>query len=326
MTIRYMNGFDDTVVEEGSAYVGTSGVTGRSGYGLASRRSSGSIITLGTFPTSVADFTVGFAIRPTTIGVQTWLYFQNSAGNTHARVSVTAAGAIELRDAGNTVQATSANGILINNTWTYLEFHVVIANSGGSVECRAGESVVASFTGDTYSSGTVDCGLVAANAINSANTDIDDLVMHTDAYYGDKVIHTVLPSGNGDSSQWVGSDGNSTDNYQWVDESPPNVTDYVASTTSGNKDLYAMGDMPTDWTVTAVQAMVYCQKSDAGTPPAWSVTAKGQSGGTRDDSNLASRTSTTAQNLNSDIYTTDPDGNALTPTRINAMQVGVKIT
>lgn len=53
-------------------------------------------------------------------------------------------------------------------------------------------------------------------------------------------FYYVLPNGNGNYAQWTGSDGDSTDNYQLVDERPPSSTDYVQGLTADQYDSYAM--------------------------------------------------------------------------------------
>jgi hypothetical protein len=103
------------------------------------------------------------------------------------------------------------------------------------------------------------------------------------------------------------------------------MTDYVGASVSGTLDLYAMADLPAGYSVDAIQEKIYAQKSDAGTPPTLLPVAKGQSGTTRTDTAVAAL-STTATVYLADIRTTDPDGNALTAARVNAMQVGVKIS
>ena len=53
-------------------------------------------------------------------------------------------------------------------------------------------------------------------------------------------FYYVSPNGNGNYSQWTGSDGNSVDNYQLVDEIPPSTSDFVESKATDEYDSYAM--------------------------------------------------------------------------------------
>lgn len=77
--------------------------------------------------------------------------------------------------------------------------------------------------------------------------------------------HTLLPDGNGNASDMLGSDGNSTDNYLLVDEAPADTADYVGSATEGDQDTYTMDNLAsTTETIHAVIAEVYGAKSDSG--------------------------------------------------------------
>jgi len=52
----------------------------------------------------------------------------------------------------------------------------------------------------------------------------------------------LLPNADGNYSNWVGSDGNRTNNYLLVDEVPPNEdTDYVFASGTAIKDSYGVG-------------------------------------------------------------------------------------
>jgi hypothetical protein len=103
------------------------------------------------------------------------------------------------------------------------------------------------------------------------------------------------------------------------------MTDYVGASVSGKLDLYTMGDLPAGYSVLAIQEVIYAQKSDAGTGPTLLPVAKGQSGTVRTDTALPAL-STTPVAYVGQMRTTDPDGNALTAARVNAMEVGVKIS
>lgn len=96
--------------------------------------------------------------------------------------------------------------------------------------------------------------------------DFDDFWWNDYEAWGDVRVEGRLPNGNGNLSNFLGSDGNSVDNYLLVDENPPNGdTDYVSSGTAGDIDLYAMQNAtPTSGTVKAVGVHLYARKDDAG--------------------------------------------------------------
>lgn len=125
-------------------------------------------------------------------------------------------------------------------------------------------------------SGTIDLAALPTNvgcaleATGNATFDhvVSDMAVNSTAaggtqtsWPGAESLVYLFPNGNGDLSQWAGSDGNSTDNYLLVDEVPPNTTDYVESNTSGQIDEYELTATPagmgaTD-TINVVQVGIY---------------------------------------------------------------------
>lgn len=328
MTLQMYLGYDDTIPETSLSPVGgTSGATGRSGRGLATRRASATMSIFVNMPTALSTlyFGVGVKFGSSFVANRFLGFLAPDSTTQHVAVGIDAAGRITIYGPANTVVATSASVAVAFSTWNYYEVKVVIHDTLGSVEVRQDETVVVSYSGDTRN-GAATAVQFVSNAAPAGSVDFDDVYVEDAAYLGDITVEALTPNGNGSSSDWVGSDGNSTDNYLLVDDpTTSNVTDYVGASVSGKLDLYTMGDLPAGYSVTAIQEVIYAQKSDAGTPPTLLPVAKGQSGTTRTDTALPAL-STTAQAYVSQIRTTDPDGNALTAARVNAMEVGVKIS
>jgi hypothetical protein len=319
-------GFDDTNVESQiSGTGGTSGLTGRSGRGLAVRNSS-STRTLFIMPTALSTLYVGCGWR-TSMGKAAPNYLQFRApdnSTVHCSVGVDITGQILISNSVGVV-ATSATPVITANVWTFIEVKVVIHDTAGVVEVRQDENVVLTYNGDTRNGAATTCGYIVCNMPSGVNVDIDDLWVDDAGYLGDKTVEWLTPNGNGSSSDWLGSDADSTNNYLLVDDpTTANVTDYVAASASGKLDLYTMGDLPAGYSVDAIQEAVFVWKSDGGTPPTVLPVAKGQSGTVRTDTAVPAL-STTARYQLGDLRTTDPDGNPLTDARVNAMEVGVKV-
>ncbi|HEX2594757.1 MAG TPA: hypothetical protein VHL34_24855 [Rhizomicrobium sp.] len=86
-----------------------------------------------------------------------------------------------------------------------------------------------------------------------------DGVAPNNSYLGDLSIGYILPNGAGNSTQWTPSAGA---NWQCVDEVPPNGdTDYNATSTAGNLDLYTYQDITNDPVL--VQVCNYVRKTGA---------------------------------------------------------------
>jgi hypothetical protein len=140
-----------------------------------------------------------------------------------------------------------------NNTWYRVELHVKIDPINGLVEFRLDGTLDGTWWGNTGTGTVFSClyfytGGGGAGLQNSYY--IDDIAINDTAglfdnsWCGDGHVIALVPNANGDASQWTGSDGDTTNNYQLIDEAPSNSdTDFIVDSTSGHKDLYGIPDM-----------------------------------------------------------------------------------
>lgn len=333
MTLRGFYGFDDTVTEPDITLGGSAAVDA-----VTKRTGAGSLLTAGSTTTGATAVTppglssatvyVGMAIFYTGTFVAFRAVSFNEA-SLHCGVGFDTSGHVVIYGPANTVIATSTY-VLPASAWAYLEAKAVIADAGGSVEVKVDGTVVVSFSGDTRNAQTGVCTTINLSPPGGSNRlRVDDMYILDsggsapyNTYLGDIAVRTLLPDGNGDSSDWVGSDGNSVNNYQQVDEANSSATDYNGTALTGKTDLYTVTDIPTTDVPLATQLVIYAAKSDAGTPPVMKPVTKGDGGTVLEESAIA--LSTTYQVFQSAIRTTDPDGDALTATNVNAMQIGVR--
>lgn len=147
----------------------------------------------------------------------------------------------------------SGTKILNINTWYVIELHVKIHDSTGVIEFKVDGVLQPSFAGDTKpgAATTVDNLIFQKTGATSTTIYLDDLALNDTAggadnsWCGDGHLYALTPNADGDSSQLLGSDGNSVNNYLLVDEIPSNSdTDYVESATATQKDLYGLTDLP----------------------------------------------------------------------------------
>lgn len=237
---------------------------------------------------------------------------------------------------GTTVLGTSTFA-LPTGGYSYLECKVVIDNTAGTFEIRVDGSNKLSATGqDTQATANATANEIFIHGRTAINTGpgtglirIDDLFINDGAgsvnngFLGDSRVDSYAPNGNGNSSQHTGSDGNSVDNYLLVDEAAPNDdTDYVESTTVGNKDTYAFTDMThTPATIHGVQLCMAAKKDDAG---AKSIAGVTRSGGT--DFDGATVAISTSYQYVLQMRETDPNTSAAwTKTNLNAAEFGMKV-
>lgn len=231
-----------------------------------------------------AKVTVGFAYKYAPgNGTGVFPSFRSS-GVAHPVLVITSTGVLEIRlgTAAGTLLATTTAPAFPANEWHNIQVAVTVADAGGTVEVKVDGVTVINFTGDTRNAGTTttidSIAFAGAPGNGGQNTIVADLWVtdETDGtatqgrpntgFLGDLKVSALVPSGNGASSQFVGSDGNSVDNYLLVDEpAAANTTDYVGSPTVGNRDLYVLPDLPSNaGAVYGLRQFCYVARSDAG--------------------------------------------------------------
>lgn len=223
---------------------------------------------------------------------------------------------------------SAANNPLPANVWKYIEHKVVIHDTNGRYVLRIDGQTVIDFTGDTaFTAGATQVQDIFMNTSGHLATqdlyilDSNGAAPHND-FLGDVRVDWLPPIGNGEFSQLLGSDGNSVDNWQLVDESPANTSDYAGSATDGLQDLYQVTDVPVaaNKIVYGVKALASAFKDDAG-PASMQVVVKETTSGevyTGPEKIL----SITQTQIASPIRQRKIGGALFTVADINAMQVG----
>lgn len=166
--------------------------------------------------------------------------------------------------AGTTLATSTST--FSQNTWYHIQFKATIHNTTGAYEVRVNGTAtgwIAAATGaNTRGTGSNNSANQAAMCNGASGWRFDDYVV-TDDFPGQIQGAYLRPAGAGNYQQWT---PNSGDNRGAV-TSP--VTDddasFNASTTSGNKDTFAMEDVPSTGTPTilGIQHVIYA-KQDAG--------------------------------------------------------------
>lgn len=227
----------------------------------------------------------------------------------------------------NTVVATAV-APHAPESWHRYELKALIADSGNA-EFRVDGETLITYSGDLRSSASVITPMSLTFGDGNGN------MYHTEAvamdtvgsapfntFLGDFTINAYSPNGNGANSDFIGSDGNSTDNYLLVDERPFSNADYVSSGTPGAKDLYNVPDISSGASILAVQTTAYVQKSDSGERKI--KFASRSSGGVVKTS--AAQALAVAWNPQvSPVEYLDPNNDSWTPSRFNGAQFGVEV-
>jgi len=152
-------------------------------------------------------------------------------------------GAVEIR--ANNVLKDTEPGLNVL-AWHHFGLDTKVDSTNGWIYAYFDGVEVMSFTGTT---GNADITNIAIGNLDAAG---DVLMYYDDIYVDDttgespaavpiKRFSFITPNDNGNYSNWLGSDGNSTDNYLLVDDIPPDSdTTYVFATGTNVFDSYAM--------------------------------------------------------------------------------------
>lgn len=158
-------------------------------------------------------------------------------------------------------------------TWFYLEVTSTISDTVGTVIVRINGVTVATFNGDTKNGGTnttIDMVRLGNDGGNypACAPYIDDLYIcdatgsTNNTFLGDVRVQTLVASGAGSSTQWAPTGGA---NYANISDIPDSVASYNSSSTTGERDLYAMNNLLAGTgTVYGIQENLHAWKSDAG--------------------------------------------------------------
>lgn len=307
-------------------------------------RSSGSAFRYSTATATTASFTIpnqgaaadriytaSAAVRLDAIGLAALdvIHIMTPAGAVHVTLRIQGTtGAVALVVGSG---ATSTINLVVGE-WVRLDLRAFIDNSIGWAEAwvngvKACE-VLNADTQNNAESGHVGIARFSAGPSNNTRATIDDVYCTDSAgaapyngRLGDVRIESLVPNGNGSASQFVGSDGNSVDNYLLVDELPASSTDYVASGSVGDRDLYTFTNLTIpSGSVHAVQMHALAAKTDTGAASLIPVT---RLAGVEHE-HPALGLGTVYAYGQSTIRTVDPSGNAWTVANVNAAEFGVE--
>lgn len=253
------------------------------------------------------------------------------SGSQQFDVRITTTGFLRVTRNGTTL-ATSATSPPVG-VWNYIELKVKIASgTSGTYEVHwngvqladltsaaantqatgnaTGNQIgVGPYTDSGYTNSIDFCDFYGCDAQGSVNND----------FLGDMRVEYRAPNGNGTTSGFTGSDGNSVDNYLLVDEHPPNDdTDYVEANPSTTKDTYAFQDLSSSsGTVAGVQIGLYARKTDAGLKTIQSVA---RLSGT--EVNSADKALAASYAYYLDVRETKPGGGAWAISDVNSAEFG----
>jgi hypothetical protein len=261
-------GFSTTVVPDhanssGASWtIQTSG--GRGGRACARGSSSGGSFLMFPIVSGSVKY-IAFAIKPdimTQGGGVTFLagYF---LGGQLWSIRCDAAGILTMWNSSNILLFTSSTGGHIQpGVWNHLQIKVTNSTTVGQVEIRkngASTPIVNTPANLNTNTGTIDA--IHLQSSMGSVIDFGDLVVASGDWPGDMAVSYKKPNGVGNSTQWTPSAGS---NFQTVDESTKDTSDYNATSTVGNKDTFAMEDVVVPSVIKGVAPVILAEKMDGG--------------------------------------------------------------
>ena len=337
MALRFLDSFDHyataDIAKKWDTVAGTQNISLSHGrWGTFGARIFSNGVTLTKNLDSQQTWIIGGAIVLPAINTAGVIFGVMDTGSFQCELRTDGAGRLLITRNGTTILGPGTT-FLIAGVSYYLEFKVTIANSpNGVAEAKIdGVTEISSSTLDTQNTANATANQIRLGPGAGGGFDyyLDDFYVCdgtggvNDDFLGDTRVQTIFPDANGNSSQLVGSDGNSTDNYLLVDETTPNTADYVESSTVGDKDTYNYGSLtPTTGAVYGVQILPYAAKTDAGVR---SIQAIARHSATEEDTGADMVLSTTVRYF-MDVRDTKPGGGSWSISDVNAAEFGVKVT
>lgn len=295
---------------------------------------------------------INLQAAPTT--ARSFLTILNSA-NQKVGIRITTGRALQLFNEEDSAQVGSDSSALTLGQWYRIELKIDSTTlASTAIEARA-YTDAPNASAFWNPSGTIDItanpdrwrvGYTSSDAtLDFVMTDAvicDNAGSYANTWPGPGWLWYGRPNGNGDNSQWTGSDGNSTDNYLLLDETPPNdATDYVESNTSGQIDDYTVDNTPAavgpDDTIQLVAVGVrFAISNTTGGDPDFVLRIKPAASGTTDETGNVSGAGATTYNsmqitlgnylefANNSNYEQPGTSNPWTKAALDTAQIGIR--
>jgi hypothetical protein len=282
-------------------------------------------------PANQTSFCLGFAFNhaaglASLASTQPIAQLADSAVAAQLGIYVTAAGVLSAtRGANSAALITSAAGAIVQGSYGFIEMFGTVDDVTGTLELWLNGVQIGTFAGDTKQTANANVAFVSllcpdgTGSVQQVKWD-DVYATDTAARLGERRIETIRPSADTAQKDWTASTG--VNNAAMVDETTVDTSDYVQASTVGNLDLYDLVDLSsTPATIDAIQATMFHLKTDA---TSRSVAAVADVSGTTSQGADKALASTVGSSQT--IYNTKPGGGAWSPTAVNGLKIGPKVT
>ena len=226
----------------------------------------------------IDDMYAAFALRAgaNLNGVNIFSVFSDSNSVPHITLSMDASNRLVvyrgLASSGGSLLASSATPFSILTQWRSINLYFKVDSSVGRCVVKVDGVTQIDFTGNTRNASTnSNIDAIRVTIPNNAGNSFCDLVVNdatgtmNNTYPGDIACIRRLPNATGTYSEFVGSDGDSLNNYLNVDEAPSNDADYNYADVGGKRDSYNVENLPAGTlSVLGVRAVAKTAKTGAG--------------------------------------------------------------
>jgi len=226
-----------------------------------------------------------------------------------------------------TVLATTAGAVITTDTWHSIEIIGTIDDAAGAVSVYVDNVQVINISGvDTRNAGNAYINRVQllcpdGSGSNGVSHHDDFYVASTTTRIGECRIKTIRPNADTVEKDFARSAG--SDNFALVNETVVDGdTTYVEASTSGDLDLYELGDLGVaSATIHCVQPIIFAKKTDVA---ARSLHIPIKSGGTQSDG-AATALLTTYDHISRPMAVNPVTTAAWTLSEVDALQAGLKV-
>jgi hypothetical protein len=150
--------------------------------------------------------------------------------------------------APNTLRIASHTRLL-SDVWYVVELYIKTHTTAGTITLKIDGNIEGTFSGNTANGNASEWGHTnyktdTLDFYNFNGMYFDDVVVDDAIWPGCQKIVLLRPEAEGDIIEW--SRTNDYDNYEHVNEVPPNTEDYVYTTQLNRTDLYQVEQLPDD--------------------------------------------------------------------------------
>jgi len=287
---------------------------------------------------SVTEVWHGFGLLVQNWGGARLLSWTHPDGTVQDSLFLTSTGALQATRGTTTVLGTTGVSLSVNR-WYWIDVHLIVSPTAGVFEIWIDEIQRLNLTGQNTQAHASSAAISgrqwwAGNATGwHAFVDDEHIYDTTGTQFnsrvGDRGVAALTVTSDGDVIQLSRFGSGLTNNYQAVDEAPPNdATDYVYSQTLNAYDLYGLEDALVELTdVGPVKVQVRAQKKDPGAGQVAAMLKYDSNGdGIADtESQAADKPLSTSWAWDEWIFERQPDNTPWTKAKLDALQVGVKM-